>query len=61
MEIDRLLEIAQNLGFEDLQKDLQWLSYRMSQANCPIVLPLVGEFSAGKTTLLNALTDNKKL
>ena len=61
MEINRLLEIAQDLGFEDLQKDLQWLSYRMSQANCPIVLPLVGEFSAGKTTLLNALTDNKKL
>lgn len=61
MEIERLLEIAQNLGFDDLLNDLQWLSNRMSQTNCPIVLPLVGEFSAGKTTLLNALTDNKKL
>lgn len=61
MEISRLIEIAQNLGFEDLEKDLQWLSYRMSQTNCPLVLPLVGEFSAGKTTLLNALTDNKHL
>ena len=61
MEINRLIEIAQNLGFEDLEKDLQWLSYRLSQKNCPLILPLVGEFSAGKTTLLNALTDNKQL
>ena len=28
-------------------------------ATCPLVLPLVGEFSSGKTTLINALTDNK--
>ena len=61
METNRLLEISQNLGFEDLEKDLQWLSYRLSQSNCPLILPLVGEFSAGKTTLLNALTDNKQL
>ena len=61
MEINRLIEIAQSLGFEDLEKDLQWLSYRLSQKNCPLILPLVGEFSAGKTTLLNSLTDNKKL
>lgn len=61
MEINRLIEIAQNLGFEDLQKDLQSLSYRMSQANCPIVLPLVGEWSAGKTTILNALLHDVRL
>ncbi len=61
MDINRLIKISQNLGFEDLEKDLQWLSYRLSQSNCPLILPLVGEFSAGKTTLLNALTDNKQL
>lgn len=61
MEINRLIEIAQGIGFEDLEMDLQWLSYRLSQKNCPLILPLVGEFSAGKTTLLNALTDNKQL
>lgn len=61
MDANRLLEIAQDLGFDDLKKDLQWLSNRMTQQNCPLILPLVGEFSAGKTTLLNALTDNKKL
>lgn len=61
MDTNRLLEIALNLGFEDLQKDIQWLSNRMSQTNSQLILPLVGEFSAGKTTLLNALTDNKKL
>lgn len=61
MEISRLIEIAQNLGFEDLENDLQWLSERKTQPNCPLVLPLVGEFNAGKTTLINALTDNKGL
>lgn len=61
MEINRLINIAQDLGFEDLEKDLQWLSYRMAQKNSALILPLVGEFSAGKTTLLNSLTDNKQL
>ncbi len=31
------------------------------QSNAELVFPLVGEFSAGKTTLINALTDCKKL
>lgn len=29
--------------------------------NCELILPLVGEFSAGKTTLINSLTDAKQL
>lgn len=61
MNVNRILEIAQSLGFEDVVADLQRIINRMSQPNCPLVLPLVGEFSAGKTTLINALTDSKQL
>ena len=34
---------------------------KLELPNCPMVLPLVGEFSSGKTTLINALTDCKQL
>ncbi|MDY6183420.1 MAG: dynamin family protein [Candidatus Cryptobacteroides sp.] len=61
MEINRLIQISDELGFGDLADKLHCISTRMGSHNCPIVLPLVGEFSAGKTTLLNALTDNKQL
>lgn len=61
METNRLLAIAQDLGFEDVTNDLQRIITRMSQPNCPVILPLVGEFSSGKTTLINALTDSKQL
>lgn len=61
MNANRVLEIAQSLGFEDVVTELQRIINRMSQQNCPLVLPLVGEFSAGKTTLINALTDSKQL
>lgn len=61
MEIERIIEIADGLGFEDLQKELRTIAVKSTQIDCPLVLPLVGEFSAGKTTLINALTDSKKL
>lgn len=61
MNANRVLEIAQSLGFEDVVAELQRIINRMNQPNCPLVLPLVGEFSAGKTTLINALTDSKQL
>lgn len=53
--------IAQSLGFNDLMAELNALAQRQEQENCPLILPLVGEFSSGKTTLINALTDSKKL
>lgn len=61
MNANRVFEIAQSLGFEDVVAELQRIINRMNQPNCPLVLPLVGEFSAGKTTLINALTDSKQL
>lgn len=61
VSIDRLLQIAYELGFKEIGNSLQGIKVKMGHDNCPIVLPLVGEFSAGKTTLINALTDCKQL
>ena len=61
MKVEKLIEIAQNLEFKDLLQELQIIKSHEDSATCLLVLPLVGEFSSGKTTLINALTDNKKL
>ena len=61
MEIHELISISEELGFSDISFRLQNISNRMGQKDCPIILPLVGEFSAGKTSLINALTDSKQL
>lgn len=61
MELQKMTTIAQSLGFNDLMAELNALAQRQEQENCPLILPLVGEFSSGKTTLINTLTDSKKL
>lgn len=61
VSIDKLLKVADELGFNDMATSLRGIKAKMGQDNCPIVLPLVGEFSAGKTTLINALTDCRQL
>ena len=61
MKTEKLIEIAQELDFKDLVKDLQLIKKHEDSPTCPLVLPLVGEFSSGKTTLINALTDSKSL
>lgn len=60
-ETQRLIEIAKGIGADDLSKKLIELHNKINQKDCPLVLPLVGEFSSGKTTLINSLTDSKKL
>lgn len=60
-KINRIIEIAESLEFKDLCKDLLRIKKRASTENAELIFPLVGEFSSGKTTLLNALTDSKKL
>lgn len=59
--INLLLEIANFLKLEDIVKNIENIKERSSQSNATLLLPLVGEFSSGKTTLINALTDCKKL
>lgn len=59
--VDSLMTVAQELGFERIYKELQGIKKRGESENAQITIPLVGEFSSGKTTLLNSLTDSKKL
>lgn len=56
-----LKEVAQELGQQNILNSLNAIQERASQQNANLLIPLVGEFSSGKTTLLNALTDSKKL
>ena len=56
-----LKEVAQELGQQNILNSLNAIQERASQQNASLLIPLVGEFSSGKTTLLNALTDSKKL
>lgn len=59
--IKTLLDIAQYLALDDVVSELKAIEARSLQENTNIILPLVGEFSSGKTTLINSLTDSKKL
>ena len=59
--IEFLKQVANELGQQNIEKNLNAIQQRASQPNANILIPLVGEFSSGKTTLLNALTDSKKL
>lgn len=59
--IDRIISIAQNIGLPSEAAQLSYIKQRITNENCELILPLVGEFSAGKTTLINSLTDAKQL
>lgn len=59
--IDKLKKYTSQLGFEDLKNKLDSISSSLQDSKAPLILPLVGEFSAGKTTLINALSDSKAL
>lgn len=60
-KIENLYNIANYLGLNNIVSDLEAIDMRSKQENANLILPLVGEFSSGKTTLINALTDSKKL
>lgn len=60
-KISTLIEIAEYLGLDNITAELNLIELRSKQENANLVLPLVGEFSSGKTTLINSLTDSKKL
>ncbi|MBR3092126.1 MAG: dynamin family protein [Bacteroidaceae bacterium] len=58
---DLLFEIAQFLGLDNYEEQLNAIKSRSEREDTTLLLPFVGEFSSGKTTLINALTDSKKL
>ncbi len=60
-KIETLIDIAEKLGLSNIVSELQLIELRSKQENAKLILPLVGEFSSGKTSLINALTDSKKL
>lgn len=60
MEIDRLITISHELGLLNEAAQLQLIKERSLMNDCELILPLVGEFSAGKTTLINALLESDK-
>lgn len=60
-KINHLIEIATQLQFSKQQKELSILKKRKEMPQQELLIPFVGEFSSGKTTLLNALMDSKKL
>ena len=58
MKTQLLLDIASNLPIDCLKEEIVKLQQKEQSFDVPLLLPLVGEFSAGKTTLLNALMDS---
>ncbi|MCQ2336071.1 MAG: dynamin family protein [Paludibacteraceae bacterium] len=59
MNINLLKEVARFIESATIERDLTFLESK--KEDCPLVLPVMGEFSSGKTTLINALTDSKQL
>ena len=58
MKTQLLLDIASDLPIDSLKEEIVKLQQKEQSFDVPLLLPLVGEFSAGKTTLLNALMDS---
>ena len=59
--ISYLKEVAQKIGANNIIEELEDINQRVQNPNAPIMIPLVGEFSSGKTTLINSLTDSRAL
>ena len=61
MDTKTLIEIAEYLKSDKVADELKALERRLQDENVTLTLPLVGEFSSGKTSLINVLTDSKQL
>lgn len=61
LSVDELLEISSFINREDLTNDLQEIKRKLQEPNKSITIPLVGEFSSGKTSLINGLLENNNL
>ena len=52
MDTKALIEIAEYLKSESVANELRKLDQRLQDSNVALTLPLVGEFSSGKTPFL---------
>lgn len=59
--LNRIIEIAESLEQKSIAERLRAIEERTKNPSAQLILPLIGEFSAGKTSLINALTDSKVL
>ena len=59
--LNRIIEIAESLEQKSIADRLRAIDERTQNPSAQLILPLIGEFSAGKTSLINALTDSKVL
>ncbi len=59
--LNRIIEIAESLEQKSIAQRLRAIEERAQNPSAQLILPLIGEFSAGKTSLINALTDSKVL
>ena len=59
--IENLLVIAEKLQLHDQVKLLSLFKEKLDSPNKEILIPLVGEFSSGKTSFINSILDNKNL
>lgn len=60
-QINKLKEVAQFTGMTSCLNAVCQVEKKVNEKNSNIIVPIVGEFSSGKTTLINALTDGKFL
>ena len=59
--LNRIIEIAESLEQKSIAERLRAIEERTQNPSAQLILPLIGEFSAGKTSLINVLTDSKVL
>lgn len=60
-KIDKYLEIVEELNLTTYYAELLQIKERIQEKNAEIIIPFVGEFSSGKTSLINSLSDYKLL
>jgi len=60
-DLQKIIDIARDINAESETKELEYIKNRQERGAADIVIPLIGEFSSGKTTLINALTDSRVL
>jgi len=57
--LSQLREIAEALGLKTIVNMFSHIEEKINNKNAELIIPLVGEFSAGKTSLLNTLINVK--
>lgn len=59
--MEHIIQICNEVNRTDLANDLDTLNQKIKETNKTITIPLIGEFSSGKTSLINSLLDDSNL